>query len=152
MRSISGYTNRSNACVIRQHQPAHAMAHWHIRTPLRQRHLNTGRAPRDKRGQLSFPDTQQTLMHIRRIHLALNHIQNGNVTALLARYRRHHAVLWLQQSPHHVQHRRLTDCLSLLNLVTGEWRVGRHEEVASRCRYQRSQNANKIIVHVSRIA
>lgn len=40
----------------------------------------------------------------------------------------------------------------LFNLVTGEWGVGGHEEVTSRCWDQRRDDADKVIVHVARVS
>ena len=136
VRGERGWKYRSDTRVVGQHQSAHTVAHGDIRTPLREGNLDARRSPRYKRSQPPLADTQQTLVHIRRVDLTLYDIEDGNIAALLARYGRHHAVLWLQQPPHDVQHRRLAHRLGLLDLVAREGCVGRHEEVAAGSGYQ----------------
>lgn len=82
--------------MIRQHQPAHPVAHGDIWAPLRKGDLYAGRAPRDERGQSPLADPQETLVHVGWVYLTLDDVQNGDVAALLARYRGDHAVLGLQ--------------------------------------------------------
>lgn len=81
-------------------------------------------------------------MNVCGIHLALNDVQDGNVTTLFAGHRRNHAVLGLEQTSHDVENSSLANCLCLLYLVTGKWRVGGHEEVATWGWYQGGENAN----------
>ncbi len=81
-----GVSYRCNTRVVRQHQSTDTVAHRDIRTPLRQRNLYTCWAPWDKRRQSSLPDPQQTLVHICRVDFALDHVQDGDVAALLARH------------------------------------------------------------------
>ena len=77
-------------------------------------------------------------MHISRVNLALDDVQNGDIAALLARNRRHHAVFGLEEAPHHVKDSRLADRLRLLDLIACERRVCCHEEVATWRRNKRS--------------
>lgn len=91
-------------------------------------------------------------MHIGRVHVALDDVQDGDVAALLAGYSRHHAILGLQQSSHHVENRRLAHRLGLFHLVASERRVRRHQEVASRSRDQRGEDADQVVVHVAGVS
>lgn len=134
--------------MVCQHETTHTVAGRDVGTPLRQRNLDTCRSPGDECRQTPLADTEQTLVHVCRVNLTLDDVENGDVAAFLARLRRHHAVLGLQQTAHHVQHRRLAHSLGLLDLVSGEGRVSRHEEVASRRGDQRSLDADEIVVHV----
>jgi hypothetical protein len=99
-RDLSTYCG--NAGVVGQHQPAHPVRHRDVRAPLGQRHLDACWAPRDKGRQAALPNTQQALVHVCWVDLALDHVEDGDVAALLARDSRHHAVLGLQQPPHDV--------------------------------------------------
>ena len=138
--------------MIGQHETAHSMVHGHVGTLFRQSYLNTCRAPWNESGKSSLPDSEKTFMNIGWIHIALNHIQDRDVTTLLARYCRHHSIFGLQKSPHDIQNSGFPDSFGLLNIVGGERRVGSHEEVASRSWNQGSNNANEIIVHIARIS
>lgn len=74
-------------------------------------------------------------MDIGRVNLSLDHVQYRDVAALLSGDCRDHAVLGLKQPPHDVEHCRLAYRLRLLYLVTCEWGVGGHKEVAAGSRY-----------------
>lgn len=127
------------------------MAHGDVRAPLCQGDLDTCRTPRDEGCQSPLSDAEETLVYVGRVDLALDDVQDRDVTALLPRHRGHHAVLGLQQPPHDIQHRRLADRLRLLDLVASKGCVRRHEEVAPRSWDQGGQDADEIVVHVSRI-
>ena len=51
--------------------------------------------------------------HVRRVDVALDDVEDGDVARGLARRRRDHPVLGLQQPAHHVEHGRAPDRLSL---------------------------------------
>ena len=76
------------------------------------------------------------MTHVCRIGLALDDVEDGDVAAALARVRRDHAVLGLQQAAHDVEHSCLAHRLGRLCVVAREGRVRRHEEVAARDGYQ----------------
>jgi hypothetical protein len=112
--------------MIRKHQTAHAMLGLEVRRPARQSHLDGRRSPRDEVGELPLADTQQRLMYLEqlshglliargedtyicRIDVALDYIEDGDVTRGFARSRRHHPVIRLQESAHDVQHCRTTN-------------------------------------------
>jgi len=122
---------RGYACVICQHQAAHPMAHGDVRTPLCEGYLNTSRSPGNEGGKAPLADAEQTLVHIGRVDFTLDDVEYGYVAALLAGHGRHHAVLRLQQPPHDVQDCRFPHCLCLFDLIAGEGRIRRHEEVAA---------------------
>lgn len=96
-------------------------------------------------------------MHVRRVHLALDDVEDRNVAALAAGLaaragrRRHHAVLGLKQAAHDVEHGGLAHRLSLLDLVAGKGGVGSHEEVGARGGDERGEDADEIVVHVARV-
>lgn len=124
------------------------MAHGNIGTPLGQGDLDAGRAPGDECREATFPNTQQTLVHVRGVDFALDDVQDRDVAALLAGDGRHHAVLGLEQPPHDVENGRLAHGLGLLDLISGEGGICRHEEMAPWCRDERCQDADEIVVHV----
>ncbi len=66
-------------------------------------YLNTSGAPGDESSHFALSNALQALVDLRRIHFALYDIENRDVAAF-ARGRRHHDVLCLQQTPHHVKH------------------------------------------------
>ncbi len=138
--------------MISQHQTADSVCHRDVRTPLGQSDLNTRRTPWNEGGQATLADAEETLVHIGGIDLSLDYVEDGNIAALLARHRRYHAVLWLQQPPHDVQDCRFAHRLGLLDLVAGERGVGSHEEVAAWCGDQRGENADEVVVHVARVS
>ncbi len=82
----------------------------------------------------------------------MNDVQDADIAALLAGCGRYHAVLRLQQSSHDVQYRSLTHCFGLLDVVTSEWRVRSHEEVAAWHWDQRCNDADKIVMHIAGIS
>ena len=60
---------------------------------------------------------------------------------------RHHHILRLQQTSHHIKHSCLANgCLFVLRR---QWRVARHEEMQSRCRDERCDESDEIVVHVA---
>jgi hypothetical protein len=92
------------------------------------------------------------MTHVCRIGLALDDVEDGDVAAALARVRRDHAVLGLQQAAHDVEHSCLAHRLGRLCVVAREGRVRRHEEVAARDGYQARDDADEVVVHVARVA
>lgn len=73
-------------------------------------------------------------MNICGIRLALDNIEDTDVAARLARRDGDHAILGLEESAHDVQDGSFTHRLRLLDVGAGERRVGRNQEVRSRCR------------------
>lgn len=96
---------RTNTRVIGQHQPRHTVIRLDIGTGPRESHLQIRRSPWNKLGQFLLPDPLQRLVHLSGVHLALDNVQNRNVT-MMVRFviaRRHHHVLGLQQTTHNIQ-------------------------------------------------
>lgn len=91
-------------------------------------------------------------MNISWINVSLNDIQNRDVATLLPRNCGHHTIFWLKKSAHHIQHSCLPNCLCLFDVVPSEWCIRGHEEMAPRSWYQRGNNADKIVVHISRVS
>jgi hypothetical protein len=89
---------------------------------------------------------------LRGIYLSLNDVEYGNVAVLnlLVLSGRHHHVLWLQQPPHHVEHGRLAH--RGVVRVGRERRVARHEKVEVGRRDEGRDQADKVVVHVGRVA
>jgi hypothetical protein len=143
---------RSNARVVGQHQPAHAVCHGDVRTPLGQGDLDAGRAPGNKSGQPALADAQQTLVHVGGVHLALDDVEDGDVAALFAGDGGDHAVLGLEQAAHDVEDGGFADRLGLLDLVAGKRGVGGHEEVAFRGGDEGGEDGHQVVVHVARVA
>lgn len=80
-----------------------------VRRLLGQEALNASRSPRYELTQLALANTQQTLVHLRRIDLALDDVEQRDVAvvdASIAVGRDHH-VLGLEETTHHVEHGRL---------------------------------------------
>lgn len=152
VRKGKGRTYGSDTSVISEHQAANTMPHGHVRAFLCQRDLNASWAPRDERREAALADAQQALMHVGGVDFALDDVEDGDVAALLPRYRRDHPVLRLQQSPHDVQYGCLPHRLGLLNLVTSKRRIRGHEEVASGCWNEGGQNADEVVMHVARVS
>lgn len=121
----------SNARVVCEHKPAHSVAHGNVGAAFRKSHLNTSGTPRDKCCKLPFSDAEQALVHICRIHLSLDDVQDGDIAALLAGHCRDHPILGLEKSSHDIQDGRLADGLGLLDLIASEWCIRGHEEVAA---------------------
>jgi hypothetical protein len=89
-------------------------------------------------------------MNLSRIDFALDDVEDGDVAALLYRTR-YKNVLGLQKPSHDVKHSGLSNIL-LFELVKNQWSVPCHQEVASRSRYQRCNEAHQIVVHVTRVS
>mmetsp|Transcript_133248 Transcript_133248/g.385652 ORF Transcript_133248/g.385652 Transcript_133248/m.385652 type:complete len:221 (+) Transcript_133248:505-1167(+) len=115
----------------------------------RERHLRTRRSPLDELRQLPLAYSLQTLVHLGRVHLALNNVQNRDVHAPSSRTR-HHDVLGVQKSPHDVEHSRLANGGGLS--VYRQGGIPRHEEVAPRCRDQGGEHADQVVVHVAGVS
>lgn len=86
------------------------------------------------------------------VNFALDHVQDGNVAALLAGNSRDHAILGLEESAHDVEHCSLSHSLGLFDLIACEGGVGCHEEVASRSWDEGGEDADEIVVHVAWIS
>ena len=141
-----------NACMIGQHETIDTMSSLQVGRLFRQKALYTSWTPRNKCAQLSFSYAQQTFVHLRRVHFALNYIQYGYVTVVESFVFVHwdHHVFGLQQATHHVKH----CCFSYFGLFffVGEWRVRGRQKVETRRRYERRNQADQVIVHVTWIA
>ena len=60
-------------------------------------HLNTRRPPWDEAAQLPLTDTLKRLVHLSRVHIALDNVENGDVAAaILPRRAGDHDILCLQ--------------------------------------------------------
>ena len=91
-------------------------------------------------------------IHLSGVGFSLDDVENANVAAGLAGSGVDHSIFWLQQSSHDIKHSSFTNSFGLVDTITREWRIGGHEEVASRSRYQGRHNPNQIVVHVARVA
>jgi hypothetical protein len=138
--------------VICQHEPTDPMIHWDIWAFLGQSDLNTRRSPRDESCKSALPDPKKTLVNIGRINITLDDVQNGNITALLPRYSGDHSVLWLKESSHHIQDGGFANSFSLLDTIAREGCIRSHEEVTPRGRDQGCNDADQIVVHITRIS
>ena len=67
---------RRNASVISQHETIDAMSRLEIGRLLGQKTLYGRRAPRYELTQFSLANSQQTLVHLRRVDLALDYVEN----------------------------------------------------------------------------
>lgn len=84
-----------------------------IRTPPRQRNLNRRRPPGNKLCQPPLPDSQQRLVDFSRVHVALDDVEDGDVSGFFGRGEGDHAVLWLEEAAHDVEDRGFLDCFGL---------------------------------------
>lgn len=91
-------------------------------------------------------------MHVGWIGFASDDVQDADVAALLRRSSRHHAILGLEESPHHIKHSGLPHRLGLFDIVARERSIRRHQEVAARCWDQRRDDADEIVVHVAGVS
>ena len=57
-------TDGGDACVVREHKPAHAVVRLHVWGAARQCDLDRGRAPGDEVRELPLPDAEERLMHL----------------------------------------------------------------------------------------
>ena len=141
--------NAPNTRVVCQHHAAHLVLGRHVRTFLRQGHLDRGGTPWNKVGELPFTDPLERLVNLGGVDIALNNVEDRDVGAFL-----HTAVgqdvLGLQKTAHHVKHRGLADRLH--PCVDGQGSVTCHQEMAARRRDQRSYQSHQVVVHVARVA
>ena len=128
------------------------MGRLDVRTLARESDLDASRTPWDELGQATLADTQEGLVDLCGICLALNDIEDGDVAAALGHDCRNHLVLWLQETTHDIQDSSLADTLGFIGLVAGEWCVAGHQVVTARRRNERCDETDKVIVHVSRVA
>jgi hypothetical protein len=127
------------------------VVHRDVWTLLSQGDLNTCWSPRNEGCKSPLPDSEKTLMDIGWINITLNDVQYRNVAALLPRNGGNHAILRLEKSSHYIQDSGLANSLGLFNVIARKWCVRCHQEMASRRWYQRSNNADKVVMHVARI-
>ena len=141
----------SATCGSHRHGVQDQSAAWE-ETPGACACLDGSRSPGDELGQLAFPDALQALVHLRRVDLALDDVEDRDVAALLPVLPSagDHPILLLQQPSHHVKDGRLPH--SACVLVERHRRVSRHEEVAARRRYKRRYQPDHVVVHVPRVA
>ena len=98
----------SDARVIREHHAADLVRSGDVGTLLREGDLNGGRTPWDEVGKFALSDPLQGLVHLRGVDVALDDVENRNVRAFL-HARRAQNVLGLEESPHHIKHRSLSN-------------------------------------------
>lgn len=123
MATADGDAHRRDAGVVREHEAAHAVVRGHVRRAARERDLDRGGPPRDEVGELALADAEQRLVDVGRVDVALDDVEDGDVARRLARRRRDHAVLGLQEAAHDVEDGRAPDGLRL----GGRWRGRRRE-------------------------
>jgi hypothetical protein len=130
-RNTGEVTDRSNAGVVCKHETAYTVVHWNVRTLLRESHLNARRTPGDECSKTTFSDTEQTLVNVCGINLSLDDVEDGDIATLFAGVGRDHAVLWLKETTHDVEHGGLADRLGLFDYAACEGSVRGHEEMAA---------------------
>mmetsp|Transcript_2101 Transcript_2101/g.13649 ORF Transcript_2101/g.13649 Transcript_2101/m.13649 type:complete len:273 (+) Transcript_2101:3153-3971(+) len=144
----------SDGRVIGQHQSAHAVGGLDVRAFPGERNLDGGWSPLDEVRQPPLADALQGVVHLGRVYVPLNDVEDGYVLAVAGFFApcvgADHDVLGLEQPPHHVQdggfpHGR---CGLPFHAQRG---VSRHEEVASWSWDQPRHKPDQIVVHVSRI-
>lgn len=91
-------------------------------------------------------------MYVRRIGLALDDVQHGDVTGGFAGREGDHAVLWLEEAAHDIEDCGLADCLRGFDGCAGEGCIGGHEEVAARGRDEGGNDGAKVVMHVAWIS
>lgn len=128
---LSAY--RRDAGVVGHHQAAHSVSRGQVWGPPGQGHLDAGRTPGNEVGKFALPDPLEAFMHLKKqclfvflmqqmitlfhfqlpylrgVNFSLDDVEDSNVavTGLSLSSSGHHHILGLQQSPHHIQHRRL---------------------------------------------
>lgn len=90
--------------------------------------------------------------HISGVCFAHDDVEDTDVAAVLGGVRADHPVLGLQQSAHDFEDSSSANRLCGFNVLACEGGVAGLQEVAAWCRDQRGDDADKIVVHVSRIA
>ena len=138
-----------DAGVVGQHQPAHLVGRLDVGALLAEGDLDRGRPPVYEVGQLLLPDPLQGLVHLGRVHLPLDYVQDRHVLSLLGGGA-HHDIGGVQQAPHHVEDGGLLDVGGLL--FDGEGGVAGHEEVAAGGGDEGGQQPGHVVVHVAGVA
>ena len=98
----------SDARVIREHHAADLVRSGDVRALLREGDLNGGRTPWDEVGKFTLSNPLQGLVHLRGVNVALDDVKTRNVGAFL-HARRAQNILGLEESPHHIKHRSLSN-------------------------------------------
>lgn len=88
-------------------------------------------------------------MHVCRVDLALDDVEDGDVAGLLRGVGGDHAVLGLEEAAHNVEDGGFADCLGGLEGGAGEWRIGGHQEMAAGGRDKTGNDGDEVVVHVS---
>ena len=89
--------------MITQHQPADAMRRLDIRRLLGERDLDRRRAPGDELSESALPNPQQALVHVRGVDVvALDDVEDGDVTGRFGRGDGDHGALGLEEAAHDV--------------------------------------------------
>ena len=113
--------------MICEHEPAHTVRGANVRRLARERDLDRGGPPRDEVGELALADAERRLVDVGRVDVALDDVEDGDVARRLARRRRDHAVLGLQEAAHDVEDGRAPDGLRLGRRWKGRRRERRKE-------------------------
>mmetsp|Transcript_35615 Transcript_35615/g.114641 ORF Transcript_35615/g.114641 Transcript_35615/m.114641 type:complete len:295 (-) Transcript_35615:733-1617(-) len=146
----------ADGSVVGEHQARDAVRRLEVRRSTREGHLHAGWSPRDEAAELSFPDALQRLVDLRRVHVALDDVEDRDVAAaVLASRARNHDVFSLQQPSHHVHDGRLPDSHAarfLAQVLERERSVPCHKEVEPWRRDERRDQADEVVVHVAREA
>ena len=82
----------------------------------------------------------------------MDNIQNRNVATVLGGVCHNHAVFRLQEPAHNIKNRGFPDSFRLVYDIAGKGGIGSHQEMTPGCWDQRSNDSNKIVVHVSGIS
>ena len=138
-----------DAGVVGQHESADLVGGLDVGALLAEGDLDGGRPPVDEVCQFLLPDPLQGLVHLGRVHLPLDYVQDRHVLPLLGRGA-HHYVGRVQQPPHHIEDRGFFDVGGLL--LDGEGGIAGHEEVASGGGDEGGQQPGHVVVHVAGVA
>lgn len=87
--------------VVGKHHSGDLVRGFDVGRLFRERHLDRGRTPRDEVGQLTLTDALERFVHLSRVHLTLDDVQDRDVPPIL-QTGRHQNVLDLQQSAHYI--------------------------------------------------
>ncbi len=87
--------------MIREHHPAHLVRRVDIRGLLGERHLDRSGTPGDEIRQFPLSDALQRLVHLSRVHISLDDIQDRDIRTFL-HTRGDQDVLGLQKSAHDI--------------------------------------------------
>ena len=69
--------------MVGEHEAGDTMWARHVGGPPAERHLDRGGAPGNEGAELALADSLERLVHLRRVHLALDDVEDRNVAAAI---------------------------------------------------------------------